>query len=99
MSSGCLLFRGCSHTEVNRRTVRTNLSVSAVVGCPLTGVPLEVSAWATVVHDWDFYNWYLCCAGPKLLIHKNLKYNSVTIINNYVKAQLSGYLRLSSWCI
>ena len=36
-------------------------------------------------------------AGPKLLIHENLKYSFVTIINNYVKAQLSGYLRLSSW--
>ena len=43
--AGCLLFRGCLSVEVNGRTVGlSELSViswvSAVEGCPLSGVPL-----------------------------------------------------------
>ena len=68
----------CLHTEVNRRTVGTNLSVSPVVGCALNEWGSTVAKWATVVHDCDF------CAGPNLLMYVNLKYNLSKLYNHYI---------------
>ena len=65
--AGCPLFRGCLSIEVNGRTVGTFRIVhyvswvSAIQGCPLSGVPLYIRDSCLVYIIPSFH----CCFEPQ----------------------------------